>query len=82
MATRGAYRPVVATLGNLDRVIAVCDLIRDDMVTRHGVAPERISVLPNGTDPELFTPPPGRPSAGPLRLLSGRDRVRSARPVA
>jgi PEP-CTERM/exosortase A-associated glycosyltransferase len=38
-----------------DRVVAICNGMRGDLIER-GVLPERIQVVPNGVDPEFFTP--------------------------
>lgn len=38
------------------RVIAVSNWIRDMLVARHGVAPERIRVIPNGVDTRRYAP--------------------------
>jgi rhamnosyl/mannosyltransferase len=41
-------------------VICLTDVMRDRVVTAFGVAPERIAVVPNGVDADVFRPgPPG-----------------------
>jgi glycosyltransferase involved in cell wall biosynthesis len=44
--------------------------LRDSLVARHGLPPERLTVVPNGVDPEFFQPPPGGTRQGPPVLLS------------
>ncbi len=38
-----------------DRVTVICNGLRDDLVKR-GVRPDKIAVVPNGVDPEVFRP--------------------------
>lgn len=70
MMTRGAYRPVAAVAGHLNRVVGVCRRIRDDLVADYGLAAEQVSVIENGADVDRFIAPPrAAAGTGPLRLL-------------
>jgi len=44
------------TLSRCDRVVVLTDGLRDLAVRRYRVAPERVAVLPSGTDTDLFIP--------------------------
>jgi len=43
-------------LSRCDRVVVLTDGLRDLVVRRYRVAPERVAVLPSGTDTDLFVP--------------------------
>jgi glycosyltransferase involved in cell wall biosynthesis len=51
------------------RYAAVSELVRDTAVARHGVPPERISVLPNFVDLDQFPPRPPLPERPQRALL-------------
>lgn len=53
----------------LPELIAVSDMARDDVVRSFGVAPERVSVVYNGVDTELFRPHPTAASI-PGRIIT------------
>lgn len=50
-------------------LLAVSEQSRDDVVREFAVAPERVTVIPNGVDAELFRPLPGIPRV-PGRLVT------------
>jgi glycosyltransferase involved in cell wall biosynthesis len=52
----------------LARVLTVSSSSRRDIIEQMGVAPERVAIVPIGTDTELFRPLPGRPN----RRVPGR----------
>ncbi|MDR0910147.1 MAG: glycosyltransferase family 4 protein [Spirochaetaceae bacterium] len=56
----GAVGRVVfpSSLRHLDRVIAVSDFVKDELIKLAGVKENRIEVIPNGIDKELFYPRP------------------------
>lgn len=66
MMTEGAYRPVRAVADHLDRVVCVCERIRDDLAA--SVPGEKLTVIHNGCDTSLFAPPPARED-GPLKAV-------------
>ncbi|CCW66253.1 unnamed protein product [Phytomonas sp. Hart1] len=45
------------SLRTVDQVICVSNTCRENTVLRAKIAPERVSVIPNGTDHAMFTPP-------------------------
>lgn len=51
--TRGLENRVIA---GADRVITICDGLRDDLISR-GVLSEKLSIMPNGVDLSLFGEP-------------------------
>lgn len=55
--TRGFARRrlTLAALGGADRVVTVSGALRDRLA-QLGLPPERVAVVPNGVDPERFTP--------------------------
>jgi len=55
-----------------DALFTICDGLRDDLITR-GIAPERIGVMRNGVDLELFGEPVARDDAlaGELDIAPG-----------
>jgi len=58
-----------------DAVVTICAGLRDDLVAR-GVAPERITLSPNGVDLTLFgAPPPPSPALGARLGLDGDGPV-------
>jgi len=59
------------TLLGADRVIAVSQALKDTMV-RLGIPPERISVIPNGVDPDKFTPMSKQEARDALHLSGHR----------
>lgn len=81
-------------LSKADHVIAVTETLREDLLRDFSVAPEHVTTLPNGFDPEEFPPAP-RPQnetltllyAGsaygdynPMAMLEGLERVARDRP--
>jgi glycosyltransferase involved in cell wall biosynthesis len=54
-----------------DAVITIADAMRDEIVSR-GVPPERVSVIPNGVDGDMFVPRPADPSLKRRYGLEGR----------
>ncbi len=55
-----------------DHVVAVTDEIRSQLIARGAVAPDRVSVIPNGVECEPFAAAPRPPRAGcagPRRLI-------------
>jgi glycosyltransferase involved in cell wall biosynthesis len=55
----GFHRMQRRVARRLPQLIAVSQTARDDVITRVGVAPERISVVPIGVDSDLYRPTPG-----------------------
>jgi alpha-1,3-rhamnosyl/mannosyltransferase len=53
-----------------DRVLAVSELTKRDVVERYGIAEEKIVVTPNGVDP-IFTPDGAIPERRPYALFVG-----------
>jgi glycosyltransferase involved in cell wall biosynthesis len=53
-----------------DRVLAVSERTKHDLVERYGVAEERIAVTPNAVDP-VFQPNGGAPERAPYALFVG-----------
>lgn len=51
-----------------DRVVTPSP-VTAQFIARQGVRTEKIRIIPNGVDPELFSPPEAEPCAPPLRLL-------------
>jgi len=61
-----------ATLARLsDHSIVVSQQVRDDLTTGYGAAPDRISVVYNGIDTDLFTPRPREEARAQLGLDPG-----------
>ena len=58
-----------------DRVLAVSDRTKRDLVELYGVAPEHIVVTPNGVDP-VFSPNGRRPAERPYVLVVGTIQAR------
>lgn len=52
-----------ALMHDADRVIAECEQDRRDMLALYGAAPERLTVVPCGFDPDEFWPVQGDPRA-------------------
>ena len=71
LLTRKLENHVVA---GADAVVTICDGLRIDLVER-GVAPERITIVPNGVDLSLFGDPPPRDPALAARLGLGEGPV-------
>lgn len=73
--TRRLENRVIAQAG---AVVTICKGLRDDLIER-GVAPERLSIVPNGVDLELF----GEPSPRNLTLARelGLDATHEGGPV-
>lgn len=59
------------TLLGADRVIAVSQALKDNMV-RLGIPQERVSVIPNGVDPGKFAPMPKQEARDALHLSGHR----------
>ena len=73
--TRRLENHVVAQAG---AVVTICKGLRDDLIER-GVAPERLAIVPNGVDFELFGDPPPRDLA--LARELGFDATHEGGPV-
>ena len=69
--TRALENHVVA---GADAVVTICEGLRADLVTR-GVAPGRITIMPNGVDLELFGTPPARDASFAAELGLGEGPV-------
>lgn len=69
--TRALENDVVA---KADRVVTICDGLRADLIAR-GVAPEKISIMPNGVDLDLFGDPLPRDAALAEELALGEGPV-------
>lgn len=70
MMTRGAYAPAAAIASHVNRVFAVSDRIRDDLVRRYRLPPDRVEVIYHGVDPSPYDGVQRAPySEGPLRAL-------------
>jgi glycosyltransferase involved in cell wall biosynthesis len=52
-----------------DAVAAEGEEVLDECVTRFGVPPPRVTLAPNGRDPEVFHPPSERPMSDPPLVL-------------
>ncbi|NLR69360.1 glycosyltransferase, exosortase A system-associated [Novosphingobium sp. ERN07] len=57
-----------------DRVVTICDGLRQDLIAR-GFAPEKISIMPNGVDLEMFGDPLPRDAALASELALGDGPV-------
>ena len=75
------YQLYAPALARYDRVIVFSEL-QADVLTRLGVPEDRLAVIPNGVDPQQWSPPttaiPGTSSANSRRLLRerlGTDRI-------
>jgi len=64
------------TLGKADRVIAVCQALKNEMI-RLGVPPEKVAVIPNGVAPGKFYPIPKNKARNRLRLPVDRKLILS-----
>ena len=54
------------------RIICNADILKDIMTDRLGVSPERIAVIPNGVDTDIFVPTDGPDKSEPTILFVGR----------
>jgi glycosyltransferase involved in cell wall biosynthesis len=54
------------------RIICNAEVLKGVMVDRHGVDPQRIAVIPNPVDPEVFSPDHGEKTAEPSVVYVGR----------
>jgi glycosyltransferase involved in cell wall biosynthesis len=54
-------RAHVALMRRASRVIAVADILRDELVRRHHIDPSRVVTIPNGVDLESIVPSRSRP---------------------
>jgi len=54
------------------RIICNAQVLKKIMVRRFSVNPERIAVIPNGVDPQFFSPTTGQKAFGPTALFVGR----------
>ncbi len=70
------YQLYAPSLARYDRVIVFSDL-QAEMLVRLGVRPERLAVIPNGVDGDLWTPATVRPTPelGSLRQRFAGQRV-------
>ncbi len=55
-----------------DRVVCNAEMLRDVMIERFAVNPNRIAVIPNAVDAEFFRPDPERRSSVPVVCSIGR----------
>ncbi len=71
-----AYQVYAPFLGNYDRVIIFSQLQRD-LLVRLGVPQEKIAVIPNGVDPNKYSPGPSNVKAefGAERLFVYQGRI-------
>lgn len=53
---RGVYWPTALMEGHLNRIIAVGPRLKQDLVSRYGVAEAKVCVIPNGVDVQKMTP--------------------------
>jgi glycosyltransferase involved in cell wall biosynthesis len=60
-----------AVMRGADHVVTIAEAMRDDIIAR-GVAPERVTVIPNGVDATVFTPEPPDPALRARYALDGR----------
>ena len=65
-------------IAQADAVVTICKGLRDDLIER-GVPPERLSIVPNGVDFDLFGDPPPRDLA--LARELGFDATHEGGPV-
>ncbi|BEU98967.1 TIGR04063 family PEP-CTERM/XrtA system glycosyltransferase [Novosphingobium olei] len=61
-------------IARADAVVTICEGLRADLITR-GVAPGKLSIMPNGVDLELFGDPPPRDPALAEQLGLGEGPV-------
>ena len=67
----GFVRMQNAVARRLARVLTVSSSSRRDIIEQMGVAPERVAIVPIGTDTEFFRPLPGRPNRrAPGRVMT------------
>ncbi len=58
-----------------DAVAVICEGLKNDLVTR-GVAPQKITISPNGVDLDLFgSPPPADAELAAILGLTGKDVI-------
>lgn len=70
MMTRGAYAPTQALAPHMNRIYAVSDRIRDDLVGRYGVPREQVEIVYHGIDASVFAGVLEEKRRGdPVRLL-------------
>ncbi|MCX7285771.1 MAG: glycosyltransferase, exosortase A system-associated [Novosphingobium sp.] len=61
-------------IGGADRVVTICDGLRQDLIAR-GFAPEKIAIMPNGVDLDMFGDPLPRDAALVEQLGLGEGPV-------
>ncbi|VWX53198.1 TIGR04063 family PEP-CTERM/XrtA system glycosyltransferase [Novosphingobium sp. 9U] len=66
-------------VGHADAIVTICEGLRGDLMAR-GIAPERVTVVPNGVDLSLFGAPP-EPDMALARELDLLDAQGNLRPV-
>lgn len=69
------YRRLLSLVGQLDAIICLSQSQVDDLVSRHGIAREKLHFLPMGVDP-IFWQPVQRLADGPIIAVgtdNGRD---------
>jgi len=71
LLTRTLENHVIA---RADAVVTICEGLRQDLIGR-GVPPERITIMPNGVDLDLFGDPPARDPAFAAELGLGDGPV-------
>lgn len=78
LVAAGARRPVVAVMRALERIVlrraagvlAVSDGVAERVVAL-GAAPDRVEVVANGVDTEMFAPAGGATASGPVLVYTG-----------
>jgi len=61
-----------ATLNAADRIICYTPLEKQTFVNEFGISPDKIELIPNGIDPQMFCPPQRPPEDGRTALFVGR----------
>lgn len=55
-----------------DRIVCNAEALKDFVIQRHSVAPDRVAVVPNGVDTDFFSPDDRGKAAHPVALFVGR----------
>jgi glycosyltransferase involved in cell wall biosynthesis len=73
LRARAAFRRTYRTVAVADRVIAISETTRRDLLARYPIAEDRVSVVPNGVAAPFALPPGGRGEgrADPFLLYAG-----------
>jgi glycosyltransferase involved in cell wall biosynthesis len=76
------YRQILDVLPEIERVIAVSPATRDRILERIDIDPDRVRMVPNGFDPDLFGPEPDNDMATIASRCPGLAQVaRDQRPI-